>query len=170
MLAALCARFTDMRTLSALLRGAEATAREEGESEPSAEHLLLAAPRHPDGTAARVLSLLGVEAGDLRAAVAGQHVAALRGIGLEPDDLLTDDETPDPGPAPCLYRGRPSLHAVVQQVHAAHAEADGSLRSAHVLLAATRFARGTLPRTLRHLEVDPDELAVAARRELAATS
>jgi hypothetical protein len=47
------------------------------------ERLLIAAAILPDGTAARALARVGVDAERLRAAVDSAHVAALREVGIE---------------------------------------------------------------------------------------
>ncbi len=72
----------DMRTISQLLGDAERIAREMGEEEPSAEHLLISAIRLRDGSAARVLGRFGIDADVARRMSAPEPLHPPVGRGL----------------------------------------------------------------------------------------
>src|SRR5687768_4789098 len=94
----------DMRTIKQLLADAERIAREMGEEEPAAEHLLLAAIGLPDGSATRVLGRHGVDADSLRAALRDEQSDALvtAGVPREAAEAMTD-------PTPLGAAGAPLL-------------------------------------------------------------
>src|SRR5665809_73606 len=73
----------DMRTIKALLLGAEDQARAAGESQPGAEHLLLSALELPEGSGRRAFERAGADPDELRPAIERQHADALRAIGIE---------------------------------------------------------------------------------------
>lgn len=70
--------FADIKTMSTLFPAAERAALAMGESEPGAEHLILAALDLPDGSAARAFERVGADPLGFREAVAAQHEQALR--------------------------------------------------------------------------------------------
>jgi hypothetical protein len=73
----------DMRTIKVLLTEAERIARDLGDDEPGAEHLLLSAIGLPDGAAARALGRFDVDAARLRSAIEREHADALAAIGID---------------------------------------------------------------------------------------
>src|SRR5688500_19305520 len=76
----------DMRTIKRLLTDAERVARDMGEEEPGAEHLLLAAIDLPDGSAARALGSMGIDAARIRAALLEEQADALVSVGVPRED------------------------------------------------------------------------------------
>lgn len=77
----------DIRTMNTLFPRAEAIAHEMGESEPAAEHLLLAALELPDGSARRAFEGVGADPDRFRTALEEHHGAALRAVGVESPEL-----------------------------------------------------------------------------------
>ena len=159
----------DMRTIKVLLTDAERIAREMGEEEPGAEHLLLSAIGLPDGAAARALGRFGVDAARLRAAIVQEHADALAAIGI---DAATVGGEGGPAaalpvePRSRLYRSSPSAQEAFQAAGAMARSAKQRLSSAHVVLAAADVERGTLARVLDALGVERAALRDAARGEL----
>jgi len=159
----------DMRTIKQLLTDAERIARELGEEEPGAEHLLLSAIGLPDGSAGGALGTLGVDGERLRAALREEQADALVTAGVPRDTAETLTEPAPLGPAgtPLLYAAGPSAREVFQEAGKLARSAKQRLVGAHVVLAAAELERGTLPRVLDRLGVDRGRLADAARAELA---
>lgn len=93
----------DVRTIEALLTGAEAEARRAGDDLPGPEHLLLSAFGLPDGTARRAFERLGADPEDFRAAVDTAHRQALHDVGVTvPNDA--EQHLPPPAPPGGVYR------------------------------------------------------------------
>ena len=159
----------DMRTIKQLLTDAERIAREMGEEEPGAEHLLLSAIGLPDGTAARALGGLGVDADRIHAALRAEQADALvaAGVARETAEALAEPAPLGPGGAPLLYGAGPSAREVFQEAGRIARSSKQRLAGAHVVAAVARLERGTLPRVLDRLGVDRERLADAARAELA---
>lgn len=159
----------DMRTIKQLLTDAERIAREMGEEEPGAEHLLLSAIGLPDGTAARALGGLGVDADRIHAALRAEQADALvaAGVARETAEALAEPAPLGPGGAPLLYGAGPSAREVFQEAGRLARSSKQRLAGAHVVAAVARLERGTLPRVLDRLGVDRERLADAARAELA---
>ncbi len=156
----------EFRTIRRLLGGAEDLARASGEELPGAEHLLLAAVALPDGTARRAFERLAVDPRGLSAAIAAQHADALRAIGIDPGETgaLETPATPASG----VFRATPSAQVVFQRaVELSGTPRPRRLLGAHVVVAACEMEHGTVARALRQMGVSREELAVAAREELA---
>ncbi|MGZ8662650.1 MAG: Clp protease N-terminal domain-containing protein [Actinomycetota bacterium] len=155
----------DVKTIGALLTGAEREARDVGIAEPGAEHLLLAAFDLPDGTARRAFERLGADPEGFRRALVAvrEDVSRSAGIAAEADGDL-DVEMP---PARGVYRMSPSGRAAFDDAGAmARADRSVGLTGAHVVLAVARMDHGTTARALRHLGIDRDELIAAAQGEI----
>ncbi|HEX2766609.1 MAG TPA: Clp protease N-terminal domain-containing protein [Candidatus Limnocylindria bacterium] len=159
----------DMRTIKQLLTEAERIAREMGEEEPAAEHLLLSALGLPDGTAERALGRVGVTADAVRAALRQEEVEALVAVGVPPEraEALVDPRPLGQGGAPLLYGAGPSARELFGEAGRLARSAKQRLAGAHVVLAVATLERGTLPRVLDRLGVDREQVADAARAELA---
>jgi ATP-dependent Clp protease ATP-binding subunit ClpA len=159
----------DMRTIKQLLTDAERIAREMGEEEPGAEHLLLSAIGLPDGSAARALGRLGVDADRIRTALREEQADALVAAGVPRDTAESMAEPTPLGPAGAalLYGAGPSAREVFQEAGKLARSAKQRLAGAHVVAAVAGLERGTLPRVLDRLGVDRLQLADAARAELA---
>jgi ATP-dependent Clp protease ATP-binding subunit ClpA len=154
----------DMRTIKALLTGAEAIAREAGESQPGAEHLLLSALAMPEGSARRAFERIGADPDAFGPAIAAQHAEALRMVGIEPPPEET--LAPPPAAKPSrLYRASGSLQNAFQRAGEL-ARDDGTwMNGAHVVLAVAGMEHGTAARALRAMGVDRERLAAAAAVE-----
>lgn len=162
--------FDDMRTIKQLLTDAERIAREMGEEEPAAEHLLLSAMGLPDGSAGRALGSQGVDADAIRAALRAEQVDALVAAGVS---RVAAETMADPIPlgaagAPILYNAGPTAREVFQDAGKLARSSKQRLAGAHVVVAVAALERGTVPRVLDRLGVDRLRLADAARAELAA--
>lgn len=160
----------DMRTIKQLLTDAERTAREMGQAEPGAEHLLLSAIALPDGSAGRALNSLGVDAERLRAALRDEQADALVAAGMprERAEALAEPEPLSPGAAPIVYAAGPSAREVFQEAGRLARGSKQRLAGAHVVAAIAVLERGTMPRVLARLGVDREQLTRAARAELEA--
>lgn len=159
----------DMRTIKQLLTDAERISREMGQEEPGAEHLLLSAMSLPDGSASRALGSLGVDADRIRAALRDEQADALVAAGMprERAEALADPTPLEPGSAPMLYGAGPSAREVFQDAGTLARSSKQRLAGAHVVSAVARLERGTMPRVLERLGIKPEQLADAARAELA---
>jgi ATP-dependent Clp protease ATP-binding subunit ClpA len=144
----------DLRTVRALLTGAEAQARSSGEATPGPEHLLLAATALPDGSAAAALARVGVDPGRLRDAVEAAHAAALASVGVATGPV----EPALRGPATGPMRSTPQAQQVFRAAVAAAKAARSPLRGAHVVAAVCDLERGTAVRALETLGVDRHRL------------
>ena len=160
----------DMRTIKQLLTDAERIAREMGETEPAAEHLLLSSIGLPDGSAGRALGSQGVDADAIRAALHEEQADALVAAGIPRDEA---DVMAEPAPlgaagTPKLYVAGPSAQEVFQEAGRLARSSKQRLAGAHVVVAVAALERGTMPRVLDRLGVDRRRLADDARAELAA--
>jgi ATP-dependent Clp protease ATP-binding subunit ClpA len=159
----------DMRTIKQLLTDAERIAREMGDEEPGAEHLLLSAFGLPDGGAARALGRFDVNAARLRTAIVQEHADALVSVGI---DAATAERLGRQEPSVAdtagkgLYRSSPSAQEAFQAAGALARSARQRLSSAHVVLAVSDMERGTLARVLDAVGIDRTALREAARAEL----
>ncbi len=158
----------DMRTIKQLLTDAERIAREMGEEEPGAEHMLLSAMGLPDGSAARALGRLDVDADGIRLALREEHADALVTAGVPRDAARAMAEPVPLGPAgrPLLYGAGPSAREVFQEAGRLARSSKQRLMGAHVVVAVADLERGTLPRVLDRLGLDRQALADAAKAEL----
>lgn len=159
----------DMRTIKQLLTDAESIARDMGDEEPGAEHLLLSALGLPDGSAARALDSLGVGADGIRGALRAEQSDALvaAGVPREAADAMAEPMPLGAAGAPLLYGAGPSAREVFQEAGKLARSSKQRLVGAHVVAAIARLERGTVPRALDRLGVDRARLADAARAELA---
>ena len=159
----------DMRTIKQLLTDAERIAREMGEEEPGAEHLLLSAIGLPDGSAARALSSLGIDADRIRTAMREEQADALisAGVPRETAEAMADPTPLGPAGAPLLYGAGPSAREVFQEAGKLARSAKQRLAGAHVVIAVAGLERGTMPRVLDRLGVYRQQLTAAAQAELA---
>ena len=160
----------DMRTIRQLLTDAERIAREMGVEEPGAEHLLLSALGLPDGSAVRALGRVGVDGDQIRGALREEQADALvaAGVRRETAEAMADSAPLGPAGAPRLYGAGPSARKVFQEAGRLARSSKRRLAGAHVVGAIAGLERGTMPRVLERLGVDRQQLADAARVELAA--
>ena len=156
----------EFRTIRELLGGAERLARQAGAEQPGAEHLLLAAVALSDGTARRAFEGVGADPDRLPEAIEAQHAEALRAVGIAAGGAALP-ATPAP-PTAAIYRSGPSAQAVFRRaVDLSATPAPRRLLGAHVVLAVAEREQGTAARALRHLRIDREALAAAAREVLA---
>jgi ATP-dependent Clp protease ATP-binding subunit ClpA len=154
----------DMRTIKEILMSAEEAARRAGESQPGAEHLLLAALEHPEGSARRAFERAGADPDAFGPAVAAQHVEALRALGIEPPPEETLAPPPETKPSR-WYRANASLQYAFKRAGEL-ARDDGTwLKGAHVVVAVAGMEHGSAARALRDMGVDREALAAAAAAE-----
>jgi ATP-dependent Clp protease ATP-binding subunit ClpA len=160
----------DMRTIKQLLTDAERIAREMGEEAPGAEHLLLSAIGLPDGSAGRALGRLGVDEERIRTALRDEQADALVAAGVPPDraEAMATPTALGAAGAPILYGAGPSAREVFQDAGKLARSSKQRLAGAHVVAAVAGPERGTMPRVLDRLGVGRQQLADAARAELAA--
>lgn len=156
MLSVLRRKFAAAGVLSALFQAAEAEARRDGQTEPGAEHFVLAALFMPDGGAARVFEQVGATAGQLRQAIARQYQTPLETLGVQV--ALASEPLPAPK-KPELYRAAPSGQALIRAL--TH-DRDQPLTSARVLAAAAEQTHGVLARALEVMGLDRERLRAAA--------
>ena len=160
----------DMRTIKQLLTDAERIARELGEQEPGAEHLLLAAIGLPDGSGARAMKAVGIDAEEIRAALVAEQADALVAVGV-PRERAEAMAVPEPlgdGDQPLIYGAGPTAREVFRAAGDRARGAKQRLAGAHVVAAVAEVEHGTVARVLDRLGVDRARLAVAASAELPA--
>lgn len=160
----------DMRTIKQLLTESERIARELGEREPGAEHLLLSAMALPDGSGARAMAAVGVEAEAIRGALVAEQADALVAVGV-PREQAEALAVPDPlgdGDRPLIYGAGPTAREVFRAAGDRARGAKQRLAGAHVVAAIAEVEHGTVARVLDRLGVDRGRLADAARAELTA--
>jgi hypothetical protein len=153
----------DMRTIKQLLTGAERIARELGEEEPGAEHLLLSALELPDGTAAATLARVGVDGAAIRGALVADQAEALVSVGIAPEraaELSAPEPLPDAG-RPLLYGAGPTARAAFRVAGERARAARRPLVGADVVAAVAAIERGATARLFARLGVDRRSLADA---------
>lgn len=168
MLDTLRRRFRDAETLQTLLVSAERSANEEGNTEPGAEHLVMAALEMPDGTAGRAFKRVGANPAKFREAIAQQYLEALRTVGLAPSPVASLHSVPPVLSAKGAYKAQASAQVLMQKLTETKPFNTAlPLLSADILIAATVGQQHTIAvRALRAMGVDPAALAAAARAEI----
>lgn len=156
-------RIADMRTLSALCRGAERHANADGQKEPGAEHFVLAALELPDGSADKALQRLGTDPSRFREAISQQYRDALEAVGLGGALPASAPVAPSTG----VYRTGASAQTLVQRLAEwPRSSPRERLSGAHVLAVAATADQGVAARAFRSMGVDLDALRTAARAEI----
>ena len=157
----------DIRIMNELFPAADTLAAEDGEQQAGAEYLLIAAFDLDDGSARRAFVRAGADPDEFRSAVRRQHADALRSVGIRPiDDEQLDRHVPPPVPDNRPHRGAPSGHALFRKIVKLVRKERSQLYGAYFVLVAAQTEHGTTARALRHLGIDPAELAAAARMEI----
>jgi ATP-dependent Clp protease ATP-binding subunit ClpA len=159
--------FRDMRTIKKLLERAEVVARELGEEEPGAEHLLLASFDLPDGATARVLGRFDIDEAGLRRAIVGQHADALVTAGVDASvaEHLADAPALEGGPPIGPYRSKVSAQEAFQAAGDLARSSKERFGGAHVVAAVAAMEHGMAARALDRLGVDRAALADAANED-----
>ena len=162
----------DMQAIKQLLERAEAVAREMGDAEPGAEHLLVASLELPDGAAARLLGGFGVDEARLREAIVGQHADALVSAGVDAADAarLADAPALDGSPGSGPYRAQPSAQEAFQAAGTLARSSKERFGGAHVVAAVAAMEHGVAARALDRLGVDRGALLDAANEERRASA
>ncbi len=143
----------DTKLIAALLTTAENEARAIGDTEPGAEHLLIASLSVDDDSAR---AALGIDAATARDALTDLHREALAALGIESDGV-------EPLPAAGgLYRAETSLQEALRRTGVIAKRSPTGLRSAHALIAVAEREHGTSARLLQRLGVDREQLIAAA--------
>ncbi|GAA3961700.1 Clp protease N-terminal domain-containing protein [Actinoplanes auranticolor] len=155
----------DVRTIEALLTGAEAEAQRAGDDLPGPEHLLLSAFGLPDGTARRAFERLGADPADFRAAVETAHRQALQYVGVTVPDNA--GEFPPPPLGGVHRMTAPGQEVFQAAVKLSKATKPSLLRGGHVVAAVCGQEHGTVARALTALGIERSVLAAAAREALA---
>ena len=149
----------DIQLIADLLTRAESEALSLGDSEPGAEHLLVAALMLDDDSAR---TALGTDASAARDALRAVHATALAAAAV------VDSSTPSAlPPAQGIYRSRVSTQEVFQRAKSLARRSPTGLRAAHVLIAVAEREHGTAARVLDQLGVDRGALIAAATAEAA---
>jgi ATP-dependent Clp protease ATP-binding subunit ClpA len=155
----------DIRTISRLLKGAEAEAQRDGSERPGPEHLVLSALALPDGVAVRALQRHAIGPDDVRAAVVAAHQEALLSVGVDADP--DPDLPPAPAPSGPYRLSDPGRQVFHRAVALAKQGRPMPLSGGHVLAAACELRHGTFARALGALGLDRHDLATAALAESA---
>lgn len=160
-------RIEDIRIMNRLFPAADAIAEADGDDTAGAEHLLIAALDLDTGSARRAFERVGADPDQFRVAVREQHADAVRAVGMRPmsDDML-DRHIPPPTPDNRPHRGSPSSHELFRSVVKLVRRERSQLHGAYFVLVAAQTERGTTARALRHMNIEPTELAAAARTEI----
>lgn len=135
--------------------GAREAAKTLGSPTLEAEHLLLAVADRADTPAHRALADSGLDHGTVLEALAAEFAGSLAGVGVDLDDFAL---TSTPGP-PRDPRMATSAKLALRRAH--ELARDGGVRritDGHVLLGVLVAPVGTVPRLLRHADVDREEL------------
>lgn len=162
-------RFGDMKTLTALISGADEQAQLSGEEEPGAEHYLLSALTLSDGSAARVFERVGVDPNQFRDAVHQQYDDALQSVGINANGHFVH---PEPiASSRVFHNSKPSGQAVIKALYALRREdQETPLLGAHVVDVVTKMNHGVAARALRAMGVDPAQITQAIHEELSTLS
>jgi ATP-dependent Clp protease ATP-binding subunit ClpA len=160
-------KLRDMVTIKALCEEAERHARQNGESEPGAEHFLLSAIDLPEGSARRAFMRLGVSPDNVRTAIIAQYNEALQRVGVDSAALSEAiEEVPLTGEVSKLYRVKASGSAVLQSLAALRCDGNREpLVGAHVIAVIANMTEGVAARTLRAMDIDQSALAASAATE-----
>lgn len=162
-------RVRDIGTLETLFKSAERHANAEGQTEPGAEHLVMAALEMHDGTARRALERFRLGPVEFRDAVARQYAEALRSVGIETSPVAPIYGSSPVPTAKGVYKAQPSAQDLVYNLTSVKPfSSSAPLLGADVLVAATAGRHTVAVRALRALGLDPEALAEAARAEVAA--
>ena len=170
MFKSLTQKFRAMGSLANLFKEAERIALAEGQVEPGAEHMGMAALTMPDDDSARrVLSLQGASPEAFWDAVGQQYSDALRSVGVEAPALVHQDNTATIALKPRgLYKSSESTKDLLDAVTASNKLAGKTAFSAaEFILGATNPKFGVVARAFDRLGIDREELAAAARTEIA---
>jgi ATP-dependent Clp protease ATP-binding subunit ClpA len=158
------ARLTDMKTISALCLHAEKHALDDQQSEPGAEHFLLATFDLPDGTAQRVFDLVGAHRTAIKPAIKQQYAEALRSIGLDLDASWAGGIDAAVRPAKQQPYNASASGQEVLQALAANRHEHAPLLGAHIIAVIAGMRHGVAARTLRAMGIDPNLLKSAAEQ------
>lgn len=159
--------FSDMGNLTKLFNEAERLANTEGQAEPGAEHLVMAALTMPhDESGRRALARLGATPDAFWQAVGQQYTDALKSIGIAPLPADSDQVTA-PRSNTGLYKATESMKDLMDAVTSSKEfMRRKGFSAAEIILGATRPQFGVVARAFILLGIDREALAAAAREEI----
>ncbi len=161
--------FRDMKTIKSLCERAEQHANASGQTEPGAEHFILAAFDLPDGTARQAFCRANADPAQFEAAIARQYGLALHDLGMITSSGGAPAMVPVRVPAGVgPFRAKPAVKALMDALWQLRKADAAPLLGAHVVLAALSATYGVTPRSLQCMGLDPALLAKSARDEIAA--
>lgn len=159
-------KFKDIRTISQLCTAAEKWALAEGQSQPGAEHFLLATFDLPDGSARRVFERLQKNPDELPRAIHQQYADALQNLGMDGSQLPPAKSTAPAPPGYGVYKAQPSGQAVMQALaKLRQGPQSRPLLGCDMLLVISQMQHGVAARALRRMGIDLARLAEEAQRE-----
>ncbi|RXZ63967.1 Clp protease N-terminal domain-containing protein [Pelagerythrobacter rhizovicinus] len=161
MLESIRSKLKSMETIRLLCEMAETYALRDGEQEPGAEHLLLAAFDLPDGTARLAFERVGADPLALRAAVADQYDDALRAMGIDSENMPEITGTSPLRAKRGAFAAAPSGQEVMQELSARRGN-HRPLLGAHVVAVVADMPHGVVARALRGMGIDRDALKAEA--------
>lgn len=147
-------RIAAMRGVGILLSTAEEAARADGLDRPAAEHMVIAALRHPDGRAAALLAPHGIDADAFATAVREVHAAALETTSDSSTERGLDAALPEPARPRGVYRSSASGQELMQRVAAQSTDFD----SAEIVREAADAEHGTVALAFRTLGISKSDL------------
>lgn len=168
-------RLRDMKTVAALLEGAEGIAHQRGEQAIAEEHLLLSAVALEDGTAKQALLQAGIDPAALEQAIDKQAENALNAMGI---DVSAFAGAAEPRRSPAgkiseakkqLFPANPSAQSTMKRLSKkSRFFRSESLISAEVLAAICETEHGVVARAFKLLGADSAKikrfaLTIAAR-------
>lgn len=154
-------KIQDVKTISALLEGAEQLAADGGLGKPGAEHLVLAAIQLPDGTASAAFTECGLDAAAFEGALGKVHADALSAIGIQPADYTDSEQTV---PTVGVYDSDDSMQELFQAATKSARARKAPLVGADVIVAACALENGTVANALSELGANREALRAAAER------
>jgi len=158
-------RLQDMKTIKALITGADEQANLLGEEEPGAEHFLLSALNLPDGSAKRVFKRLDTDPSKFLGAIEKQYKIALDSIGVSPDTTAVKPEPIESGKL--FPNSKPSGQEVMKSLYSLKKnDKDKPILGAHVVTVVANMKHGVAARALKAMGIERDSLAKAALDEL----
>ena len=159
-------KFKDIRIISQLCTAAEKWAQAEGQSQPGAEHFLLATFDLPDGSARRVFERLQKNPDELPLAIHQQYADALQNLGIDGSQLPSAKSSAPASSGYRLYKAQPSGQAVMQALaKLRQGPQSRPLQGSDMLLVISQMQHGVAARALRKMGIDLTQLAQEAQQE-----
>jgi len=152
-----------MKTISRLIKGAESHANLSGDEKAGAEHYVLSALDLPDGSAAKVFSMLGISSEQYKQSLEKQYSDALDSVGVNIDN--TEPESIEERSN--FVNVQPSGSDLMKSLHSIkQSDKDRALLGVHVLSAVAKMKKGAAIRAFKALGIDRDRLNSVVNSEL----